>query len=694
MADNYWGNTARAVLGQGLAMGWGDELEAKIRTMSGDETYEEELAMIANSYDPYAEENPRTAIGGEIAGSFLPTVAAYAAAPFTGGATAPLAIANTARIAALANKARQVFNNPMGRSMITGATSGTVSGAGTADEGNRGYGALQGLTFGLGLGTALPILTRGGGSMLRAVRDKITESGVRIEKGALRRIYDKLSRDGGTPEDVYNQYMRDIELGVPSRLGAYNSGTTGQLDTLAATEAAADIIEPRLRKVQLEAGDRIVDQTDKLFGGVNYVDALEDITERLKSKAATLYDDAFSFGAVDDPRILRLLEHPDMAEAFKRAQKIASREKEAAVALGQDGSKFDLIPYDVAMDGGKAVAKVLPDVRTLDYMKRAFQDMIDSGYSSGGAGAADAGSLKKMKNALVDVLDEATEVDGVSAYRTARKMYAGDKEIQNALEEGLKNFKSIKPEELAKKFKDYGSGEREAWMIGANRYLIDIINNTTGNANFAQRIIGGRNTRKKLDIMFPGIDDAGASLYKAALLREAQLFGEIGGTLMNSKTARRQSGQADMMDTDSVMEEALLGLKSLDTKLVDMVGNFLLGKNTSAKMKQKMAEMLMSDNPEQVAAVVDSLTQFGKNSKVTNRALTGIETGLSSAGAQLPDTEQGTSRPEGQRDKLRTSARAKVEEAETPKPEFDANSTELLSMEELYPNNPEVWDIE
>ena len=686
MANNYWGNMSRAVLGQGLAMGWGDELEAKLRTMSGDETYEEELAMIADSYTQFSDENPMTAIGGEIAGSFLPTVAAYAAAPFTGGATAPLAVANTARLANLANKARTVFNNPMGRSMITGGTSGAVSGAGTADEGSRMSGARAGLTFGLGFGTALPLLTRGGGSVLRALRDKITESGVRIEKGALRRIYDKVSRDGGTPEDVYNQYMRDLELGVPSRLGSYNSGTTGQLDTLAATEAAADIIEPRLRKVQLEAGDRIVDQTDELFGGINYVDAIENITERLKVKAATLYDDAFAFGAVDDPRILRLLEHPDMAEAFKRAQKIASREKEAAVALGQDGSKFDLIPYDVAMDGGKAVAKVLPDVRTLDYMKRAFQDMIDSGYSSGGAGAADAGSLKKMKNALVDVLDEATEVDGVSAYRTARKMYAGDKEIQNALEEGLKNFKSIKPEELAKKFKDYGSGEREAWMIGANRYLIDIINNTTGNANFAQRIIGGRNTRKKLDIMFPGIDDAGASLYKAALLREAQLFGEIGGTLMNSKTARRQSGQADMMDTDSVMEEALLGLKSLDTKLVDMVGNFLLGKNTSAKMKQRMAEMLMSDDPKEVAAVVDSLIEFGKNSKVTKKALTGIETGLSSAGAQVLDSEAGTSRPAGQRDVEFASSGKNVEEILADVDSSEEIDSTILPMNERFPD--------
>jgi hypothetical protein len=50
MSDNYWANVARASLGQGLALGWGDELEARIRAMSGDETYQEELAMINADY--------------------------------------------------------------------------------------------------------------------------------------------------------------------------------------------------------------------------------------------------------------------------------------------------------------------------------------------------------------------------------------------------------------------------------------------------------------------------------------------------------------------------------------------------------------------------------------------------------------------------------------------------------------------
>ena len=695
MADNYWGNTARAVLGQGLAMGWGDELEAKIRTMSGDETYEEELAMIANSYDPYAEENPGTAIGGEIAGSFLPTVAAYAAAPFTGGATAPLAIANTARIAALANKARQVFNNPMGRSMITGATSGTVSGAGTADEGNRGYGALQGLTFGLGLGTVLPILTRGGGAVLRAIGDKMRKSGVRVEEGALRRIYEAVSRNGGTPEDVAEQFMRDQELGVPSRMGNYNSATVNQMDTLASTEAAGDMIEAGLIDIQQDASERVVRQTDKVLGGDNYYDMADELTQNLRTKAKGLYDEAYEFGSVDDQKILNLLENnPRFKQAYEQAKRIAKNEQDADILAGGDGKAYELIPYEIAMEGDKVVGALLPDVRTLDYVKRGLDDIIRRGFDGVGLAPAEAAALRKLRNGFVDTLDEVTEVDGVSAYKTARKMYAGEIEVIDALELGKTKFRSLAPEEIAKKFKTMSAAEGEAFIIGVNRHLTDLVNNPSNSANYAQRIIGSKNTRLKLQAMFPDLDDAGMALYEAALLREAQLFKEIGGTLTNSRTAKRLAGQKDLESTDSVLDAVALGVGTLDTSLTTMVANLLKGSTSSADMKRRMAEMLMSDNPEQVAAVVDSLIQFGKKSKVTKRALTGVETGLSSASAQLGDTEQGTSRPEGQRDQLRTSARAKAKAAETPKPEFDANSTELLSMEELYPNNPEVWDIE
>ncbi len=51
--DSYYTNTARALFGQGLAMGWGDEIEAKLRSFSGDETYAQELAKINREAGTY-----------------------------------------------------------------------------------------------------------------------------------------------------------------------------------------------------------------------------------------------------------------------------------------------------------------------------------------------------------------------------------------------------------------------------------------------------------------------------------------------------------------------------------------------------------------------------------------------------------------------------------------------------------------
>jgi hypothetical protein len=116
-----------------------------------------------------------------------------------------------------------------------------------------------------------------------------------------------------------------------------------------------------------------------------------------------------------------------------------------------------------------------------------------------------------------------------------------------------------------------------------------------------------------------------------------------------------------------------------------MAANLLKGSTASADMKRRMAEMLMSDNPEQVAAVVDSLIQFGNKSTVTKKALTGVETALSSAGAQSLDTETGTSRPEGQRNAAfgnnRTPKNVKTEvEVE------EAVDSTSLPMNERFPD--------
>ena len=203
----------------------------------------------------------------------------------------------------------------------------------------------------------------------------------------------------------------------------------------------------------------------------------------MRSGANKAYDEAYQFGAVDDPRILNLLKNnPNFKEAFKRAQIIAQNEADADILAGGDGSAFKLIPYEIVTKGGKPSINMLPDVRTLDYIKRGLDDLIRKGFDGTGMAPAQANSLKKLKNQFVNVLDEVTEVDGVSAYANARKVYAGDMEVIEALDNGFKNFGKMAPEEVSKAFENMSEGEAQAFLTGASRNLLDKLTKPSNNA--------------------------------------------------------------------------------------------------------------------------------------------------------------------------------------------------------------------
>ena len=79
---------------QGLSFGTADELEAFVRSKVGDRNYSENIEVIRGQVSKFAEENPKLALGAEIAGS-LPTA-------FAGGAgLARLGVKGAAKIAGL-----------------------------------------------------------------------------------------------------------------------------------------------------------------------------------------------------------------------------------------------------------------------------------------------------------------------------------------------------------------------------------------------------------------------------------------------------------------------------------------------------------------------------------------------------------------------------------------------------------------
>lgn len=145
-------NTARYALGQGLGMGWGDEAEAWARSKVTGRSYEDELAEIRAKNKAYEERNPIGSMVADVAGGLIPTAAALALTPVTGGSTAPAALGSLGRMYGLIQKIPSVR-----RGAAIGATQGAVTGAGVADDDfSREEGAAIGGVLGGTIGAAVP----------------------------------------------------------------------------------------------------------------------------------------------------------------------------------------------------------------------------------------------------------------------------------------------------------------------------------------------------------------------------------------------------------------------------------------------------------------------------------------------------------------------------------------------------------
>jgi|TARA_X000000950_G_scaffold196771_1_gene236841 hypothetical protein len=112
------GGIARSA-GQGLTFGFGDEIVAGVKAPFTDKTYREELELERAKLENFRQQNPKTALASEIAGSI--------AIPFAGGA-------GRAVTKGLQKAGDLVTKNQLGNLATQGAVASGVYGVGTADE--------------------------------------------------------------------------------------------------------------------------------------------------------------------------------------------------------------------------------------------------------------------------------------------------------------------------------------------------------------------------------------------------------------------------------------------------------------------------------------------------------------------------------------------------------------------------------
>lgn len=622
-ANPYVG-AARAAIGQGLGMGWGDEAEAWLRSkLSQSPGYEAELAKINKEYAQYSKENPFVAPSLEFAGGAAPALAAMLATPVTGGAAAPVAIATGARTAGALSR---MAANPLARGAVVGGTTGAVTGAGSAQPGERGTGAVVGGTVGTALGGTLPVVIRGGKGLATFARDRLSRDPKYIENRAAAKINTALERSGITPKEAAASMSLDRAAGVPSTLANTTRPTVGLAEIVTAkSERAGDALADVLEANKAGMRERVVGQTKRGVGNEgNFYQQEQDMVQSLRANANDLYDEAYKFGTVNDPTINRVLQNPRFKSFFDEAKKIADNEKLAAELRGENPAKYVLDDIFIADEAGNIALSKLPDVRTLDYIKRGMDAVVNRGYKGEGMSSAEANSLKDLKKAMVGALDKATEVDGVSAYKTARQQYAGDAEVLDALRTGMSDFKKLDPEQVVSMMKGFSTAEQEAFKTGAVRNLYATVMDPSGNINAAQRVIGSPEARDRLKALFPS--QAKFDLFEAALQRENQLFQQSNKILSGSPTARRQAG-IEAFDEGESAVNAFVGNSITGgwvNSLMNLAATTATKSGISDDVAAKIAKLLSSSKPEEVAAAVKILE---RNAAQTGRAVTNLNKG-------------------------------------------------------------------
>ena len=640
----------RALLGQGLGMGWGDEGEAWLRSKLGSGNYEDNLAKIRDEYAQYSAENPYSAGTLEFAGGMLPAVGMM----LTPGGQ-PAALAQTGR--ASAGILSRLSQSPMARSIFAGGTTGAVAGAGTATEGERGSGAGTGALMGTTLGAAIPVGMRTAGSGYNWLKERLMPTPQGIQDRASAKMLEALKQAQLTPQQMEAVMKKDASMRVPSTIANVDPAVVDLAEAVAQRVGKGRQVVAKTLGAQKEGiKERTYGQVKAGLKPGDYYADEDRLTQELRDFAGKAYDDAYSVGSVNDPKIMTILEQPEVKSVYDLARQIASGEANLAKIRGQDPSKFKLEPLYIADAEGNIKISSIPDVRTLDYMKRAMDAMIKSGYSSTDATVkTQAGTLKGMRNELRDRLKTV-----VPEYDTALTKYAGDMEVIDAMRTGMEKFRGMDHEEVAKLVKGMSPSEKEAFRTGVARDIYGQIMGPASARNSAQNIIGSPEMQQKLMPLFD--DPAHFNLFKAALERESQLFGQANSILANSSTARRAQMNKEFEGDNSMGEaigNAITG--GFWSSLTGLAAKAAKSTTMTQDTADKLAGMLMSNNPAEVAATVKVLEDYAKRAAPREARATKAEIGttMGTASAIFPSPAPQQTAPDLESDVQSSPARIK-----------------------------------
>ena len=536
--DGYLANLARTAVGQGALLGFGDEVEAGLRTgfgLLGD--YGTTRDEIRGQVKDFAAENPATALAAEIGGGLLTGGVGGARAAGTAIGRKVLEKAGTAGLAA-----------------GIGATEGAIAGVGSGETaGERLAGGAVGATLGGALGAAAPAaigaVKAGVGRVRSGVSDKAAQEAADLK--ALQSI----EEGGMSPEDVLRGLDETRASGVtdamiPDIAGDATRGLARGASTVASKGRV--IAQKALDERAANLGDEIAnDVGNVLAGGKSASEALDEIATRQAANAGNDYDAAFNVDGAPvtvevTDQLKRLFALPGFEEAVEQARNLA---------------KFDGVEIPSAenlIKGGRIDNLSLQE---LHYVKMGLDEVMGLGKRGQSKTSIGRGTERKLKEARIEFLgiidDASPQIDGESAYKTARNKFAGDARLREAVEDG-EGFFRMKPDELEAKVGKMSDSEKEAFRIGVAQAVRNSVDSTADLADAGKKIFGNKKQRKLLRAAFPD-DKTFDAFEKRMEARIEQVITRGYAPRSGSPTALRDQDVSNLTQTADAVSSMLMG---------------------------------------------------------------------------------------------------------------------------------------
>lgn len=245
----------------------------------------------------------------------------------------------------------------------------------------------------------------------------------------------------------------------------------------------------------------------------------EDLIQQARQQAAPLYDQAYAAPGASSVQIDDLTSRPTFRQALQQAYREVADEGLDPTTLG-----FDL------NDAGEVVLSRTPSWRTLDYVKRGLDNVIEAetdainGISSAGRRAV------SMKNDLLGRMDNVNP-----AYAQARAAYAGPAAERQMLREGQLAARE-NPDQLSLDVASLSPAQREQMRLGYQSQLSSNAGRLRDNSNPWGQLYTD-DAAQRLGTLYP--EDGVANLLAQRDL-ELQLAGNANRLIGNSMTAERQ----------------------------------------------------------------------------------------------------------------------------------------------------------